>query len=286
MPSDIADAYGPLSVGSWRLHGAKTEELVVVTLPSRPRPTTSQQIPAINPRDQVALARELQSELKRAGCYRSEINGVWSGPTRQAMRAFMDRVNAKLPTEQPDSILLTLVRSHPGRVCGEPCPESQSLADGDRCVLTALMAQPKGAIRYRSLTPSRSRHASAPLSGNSGAGAPASQSRHACYRSERDGLVFDLVEYVHGWRSLVQSPPSRSVSTPQTWQKRISAHARARAYCANGSDSTSGNLRRVDTNHPARGRAARRRHAFALDPWAGTQGRAQPGPSSVTGRGY
>ena len=143
MPSDIADAYGPLSVGSWRLHGAKTEELVVVTLPSRPRPTTSQQIPAINPRDQVALARELQSELKRAGCYRSEINGVWSGPTRQAMKAFMDRVNAKLPTEQPDSILLTLVRSHPEKVCGEPCPEAQSLADGDRCVLTALMAQPK-----------------------------------------------------------------------------------------------------------------------------------------------
>ena len=52
-------------------------------------------------------------------------------------------VNAKLPTELPDSILLTLVRSHPGKVCGEPCPKSQSLADGDRCVLTALMARPE-----------------------------------------------------------------------------------------------------------------------------------------------
>jgi hypothetical protein len=142
IPGDIASAYGPLSVGSWRLYRVRAEEPVVVTLPSHRRPTTTQ-IPAINPHDKVALARELQSELKRAGCYRSEINGVWSGPTRQAMKAFMDRVNAKLPTELPDSILLTLARSHPGKVCGEPCPESQSLADGDRCVLTALMAQPK-----------------------------------------------------------------------------------------------------------------------------------------------
>jgi hypothetical protein len=140
IPGDIADAYGPLSVGSWRLY--KAEEPVVVTLPSHRRPTTTQ-IPAINPHDKVALARELQTELKRAGCYRSEIDGVWSGPTRQAMKAFMDRVNAKLPTELPDSILLTLVRSHPEKVCGEPCPGSQSLVGGDRCVLTALMSQPK-----------------------------------------------------------------------------------------------------------------------------------------------
>jgi hypothetical protein len=93
IPGDIASVYGPLSVGSWRLYRVRAEEPVVVTLPSHRRPTTTQ-IPAINPHDKVALARELQSELKRAGCYRSEINGVWSGPTRQAMKAFMDRVNA------------------------------------------------------------------------------------------------------------------------------------------------------------------------------------------------
>jgi len=142
-PGDIADVSGPLSVGSWRLYGAKTEEPVVVTLPSHPRPTTWQQVASVNPHDKVALSRELQSELKRAGCYRGEINGVWSGSTRQAMKVFMDRVNATLPTDLPDSILLTLIRSHPEKVCGEPCPEGQRLADGDRCVLTALMAQPK-----------------------------------------------------------------------------------------------------------------------------------------------
>ena len=143
MPGTIADAYGPLSVGRWGLFRAKTEEPVVVTLPSHPRPMNLQQVPAVDPHDKVALARELQSELKRAGCYRGRNDGVWSGPTRQAMKAFMDRVNAKLPVDLPDSILLTLVRSHREKVCGEPCPEAQSLVDGDRCVLTALMTQPK-----------------------------------------------------------------------------------------------------------------------------------------------
>jgi peptidoglycan hydrolase-like protein with peptidoglycan-binding domain len=143
LPSDFASASGPLAVGGWRLYAAKTEEAVVVTLPSNPRPTTPQQVATVNPHDKAALARELQSELKRAGCYHGEINGVWTGSTRQAMKAFMGRVNAALPTDLPDSILLTLVRSYPKKVCGEPCPEGQRLADGDRCLLMALVAQPK-----------------------------------------------------------------------------------------------------------------------------------------------
>jgi hypothetical protein len=134
---------GPFSVDRWGLFRVKTEEPIVVTLPAHPRSMNLQQVPAVNPHDKVTLARELQSELKRAGCYRGEINGMWSGPTREAMKSFMDRVNAKLPVELPDSVLLTLVRSHPEKVCGEPCPEAQSLVDGDRCVLTALMTQPK-----------------------------------------------------------------------------------------------------------------------------------------------
>ena len=36
LPTDIASASGPLAVGGWRLYAAKTEEAVVVTLPSTP----------------------------------------------------------------------------------------------------------------------------------------------------------------------------------------------------------------------------------------------------------
>jgi peptidoglycan hydrolase-like protein with peptidoglycan-binding domain len=133
---------GSIAMGTW-FYGRKPEEAVVVTLPSHARATPPQQNAPAIPRDKAALAQELQSELKRVGCYGGVINGVWTGSTRQAMKAFMDRVNATLPTDLPDTILLTLVRSYPEKVCGEPCPAGQRLADGDRCVLTALMAQPK-----------------------------------------------------------------------------------------------------------------------------------------------
>jgi hypothetical protein len=75
---------------------------VVVTVPPRgssPRPSSQQ--PAI-PKDRDTLARELQKELKRVGCYVGEVNGAWSPSTRRAMKMFIDRVNASLPVEEPD----------------------------------------------------------------------------------------------------------------------------------------------------------------------------------------
>ena len=45
-----------------------------------------------------ALVRELQRELTRVGCYDGAINGAWTEPSRQALRAFIEHVNAKLPT--------------------------------------------------------------------------------------------------------------------------------------------------------------------------------------------
>src|SRR5215468_10206272 len=67
---------------------------------------------SLPPRGPDVIGRELQKELKRVGCYGGELNGVWTTSTRQAMAAFTDRVNAKLPTNKPDSILLALVRGY------------------------------------------------------------------------------------------------------------------------------------------------------------------------------
>ena len=60
------------------------------------RPITLNQ-PA-KPRGREAVARELQRELRRVGCYAGQLHGVWTASTRWAMRAFNDRVNAVLPT--------------------------------------------------------------------------------------------------------------------------------------------------------------------------------------------
>ena len=87
------------------------------------------------------LARDLQRQLKRVGCYQGEINGAWTPATKAAMVAFMDRVNASLPTGEPDYILLTLVQGHNGIACGVDCPSGQVSAEGGRCVPRAVVAQ-------------------------------------------------------------------------------------------------------------------------------------------------
>jgi peptidoglycan hydrolase-like protein with peptidoglycan-binding domain len=71
---------------------------------------------------QGSLAEDLQRELARVGCYDGQINGVWTAATRQAMKAFLDRVNATLPIHQPDGVLLALVQSQRIKTCGASCP--------------------------------------------------------------------------------------------------------------------------------------------------------------------
>jgi hypothetical protein len=89
----------------------------------------------------LALTREIQRELKRVGCYAGDTDGVWNTETRGAMKTFIDRVNATLPTDGPDHILKTLVQGHPGNACGKSCPTGQGLSSEGRCLPTAILAQ-------------------------------------------------------------------------------------------------------------------------------------------------
>lgn len=82
--------------------------------PSKPGPSAS-------PEDAVSLARALQRELKRAGCYHGEINGNWNTSTRQAMKAYIDIANAKLPVTNPDPVLLALIQGDQHMGCAERC---------------------------------------------------------------------------------------------------------------------------------------------------------------------
>ena len=70
------------------------------------------------PRDTEALIREIQHQLKRVGCYEGAVNGKWSAQLRAASKAFADRVNARLPLDRPDYVLLRLTEAHEGRACG------------------------------------------------------------------------------------------------------------------------------------------------------------------------
>jgi peptidoglycan hydrolase-like protein with peptidoglycan-binding domain len=116
---------------------------VIVTLTHRAEPAPSP-VPAAAkpaPADKGTLARELQLELRRVGCYGGEINGIWTPNTRKAMKAFTERVNATLPVEKPDDILLSLVRAHQDEACAGSCPPGHGLSDDGRCAPSTQLAQ-------------------------------------------------------------------------------------------------------------------------------------------------
>src|SRR5258708_6448997 len=108
---------------------------VVVAIAHRPsEPPASPPRAGPIPKGRDTLARELQKELKRVGCYEGELNGAWTPATRRAMKAFTDRVNASLPVDEPDAILFAMVQSHQDRACGKPCPSGQGSNEDGRCL--------------------------------------------------------------------------------------------------------------------------------------------------------
>jgi len=93
------------------------------------------------PGDRVSLVRELQRELKRAGCYSGDVNGVWTTSSRMAMKSLTDQVNATLPIDNPDHVLLSLVRAQQDGVCGAPCLSGQIANENGRCMPGAILAK-------------------------------------------------------------------------------------------------------------------------------------------------
>jgi hypothetical protein len=88
---------------------------------------------------QRRLALAIQTELKRVGCYTGRLDGSWGDRSRTAMETFIARVNASLPTREPDVFLLSLIRGQDGNVCGQHCANGQAFSNG-RCVAREVLA--------------------------------------------------------------------------------------------------------------------------------------------------
>jgi hypothetical protein len=137
---------------------------VVVRLPARTALPPPSKVAAM-PSDRVSLARALQQELKRVGCYEGQLDASWTPLTRKAMQAFNERVNALLPIGEPNEILLALVQSQQDRICGVPCPPEQGLTDEGRCLPNAILAQAhKRPLQQTALTQQNSSTATAEAS--------------------------------------------------------------------------------------------------------------------------
>lgn len=86
-----------------------------------------------------ALASTIQSELRRAGCYAGEVNGAWTAATQRAMQAFVARMNASLPTDKPDFVLLSLLQTRGATGC-KTCPPGQASGSDGNCAAASTSA--------------------------------------------------------------------------------------------------------------------------------------------------
>jgi peptidoglycan hydrolase-like protein with peptidoglycan-binding domain len=118
----VADSIGKASLPAPPPRAAKKSETArgVVIVKGAVRTPVGQPMAGNGPPlDRASLTRDLQRQLQRVGCYRGSISGVWSPSTRQAMKEFIDHVNATLPVSEPDHILLAMLQSHDDKACGQ-----------------------------------------------------------------------------------------------------------------------------------------------------------------------
>ncbi len=83
--------------------------------------------------DTGKLARNIQLELMRLGCFAGTPDNTWGRAAKDAVVKFNRYSRAKLKPEQPSDALMATLREQDGRVCPLICRRGYR-ADGDACV--------------------------------------------------------------------------------------------------------------------------------------------------------
>src|SRR5262249_26693145 len=73
------------------------------------------------------VARKLQIELRRVGCFTGEADGDWSASSRRALDMFNKHSGLSLDTKLASLDTLDAVRGKPSRVCPLICAHGQHL---------------------------------------------------------------------------------------------------------------------------------------------------------------
>ena len=79
------------------------------------------------------IARALQSELRRVGCFTGNVDGEWKAPSQRALDSFNKYSAMKLDVKLASLDAIDAVRSRTARVCPLICDQGFR-ADGERCV--------------------------------------------------------------------------------------------------------------------------------------------------------
>jgi hypothetical protein len=96
----------------------------------------AQVIPVVTAQE---IARVLQTELQRVGCYPDAIDGVWGRSASGALRRFNQLAGTRLNAQAASADSIATVHERTGRVCPLACGRGQKL-EGDHCVAIACQS--------------------------------------------------------------------------------------------------------------------------------------------------
>jgi hypothetical protein len=105
-----------------RIQALKTA--VAAATPDAPMPAAVSPLaaPSVGEVDAKEIARNLQSELKRVGCYNGTVDGIWGPLAQAAVEHFNQRTGKHLNAETASLEATASIKEAPGRVC--PLPAS------------------------------------------------------------------------------------------------------------------------------------------------------------------
>jgi hypothetical protein len=136
---DVRFAFGRVRDEVWKSTGYQQEPSIYGSLggdtisivPALPEPPPKRTPPAeIDPRE---LARALQLELKRVGCFEGAVDGEFGSITQTALRNFAKYAAIAVPENDLSIDAVKAVRHFDKRVCPLVC-QSGERAEGERCV--------------------------------------------------------------------------------------------------------------------------------------------------------
>jgi hypothetical protein len=103
---------------------------------------TAPSVGASPPSIQFIVARELQGELTRVGCYTGNIDGDWNAASRRALQNFNKHAGTKLKVDVSNLNALDVIKSRTSRICPLACDRG-SRVRSDRCVKHRVTGGPR-----------------------------------------------------------------------------------------------------------------------------------------------
>lgn len=93
--------------------------------------------------DAVDLPRQLQSELKRVGCYSGDVDGNWGAQSRSSLEAFVKSTGFPITQFDPSLTAWNAVTSQRVRICPLKC-DSGEVEQGGKCVASRQKERDSG----------------------------------------------------------------------------------------------------------------------------------------------